>query len=269
MYLAGQRGLTFKQKSPALTWGKAIHIGIADYVLTKDIIGAIKKSVDWFEVNGASEPPGRSIENLSVVLQAYTSWYAVDEFQTLVVTKEDGTKVSGLETNFELDLVVTPEVKVMLCGVVDAVGLQNGRIAFKDIKHTTSSNHAAYMDSYALSHQMMTYSWALKQIGFADHYPTCIIDAIFIKKSELGATFVRKAFTYSDVHVELWMKHVIGFAKMISGLTPDEFTHNFAQCQRRYGLCDFYYLCSTTDPDTRDQVEKMLFTTREYNPAEF
>ena len=189
------------------------------------------------------------------------------KYDSFKLAMRDG--VPAVELPFKIPFRAYETVDVILCGVIDAIGYENNKPCFKDIKTTAAYNPLAYFRSYDVSIQMMIYSWVLKQLGWADYYPPVIIDGIFL--SERGVKFIRSSpVTYRKDLVEecmLWVSQKVD--EIVSAIEGrSQWTKNFSACSGKYGMCDFFLHCSVQEA-YRENILNNNFDTRVYDPEKF
>lgn len=270
-------GYVSKLSSTPLDFGQALHRAIAAWTVDR-LKGVVqpheyytKIAVDYFATRLCVKNHPRDIPNLVRALEDYfNSWSRADDFVPLI--NDDGK--AAVEMPFEFpNFYEDDHVTITLCGVIDAIGTMGGdklRV-FKDIKHTSSENIPAYLDSYKNSQQFQFYSYALRRIGWTDYYPPCIVDGVFISRKFQGAKCVRSnILDMQDFLVERTVQRVTDVCAEISRMLVrgGAFTHDFTQCDGKYRRCDFDPVCHIQG-QFQALALKSAFTQREYNPATF
>jgi len=270
--LSNLEGLVSKIANHKMDYGTGFHKGIAEWHKTGDAQLA-KQTTLFHMASSTSVIPkddlrqgGHCVKSVA----AYCEKYKHDQF----VPARHGDVV-GVELPFMIPWKAYETCDVVLCGVVDAIGTWNNRIkVFKDIKtHKPLWMNKKVVDdyfaSYEMSHQMMIYSWAIKQLGWANYYIPCIIDGAFIVKDQ--CEFYRsQLIEYRADQVEDCMKWV---GERIDDLVDSiegrkEWRRNFTQCTGKYGGCQFSRVCYVQEGYRAGTISS-LFNVRDYDPCKF
>jgi len=266
--LMNLEGLTSKRPDHKMDYGTGLHKGIAEFLKTGDPIKGLTVLNDHmiFSKSDIPESDFRTPGHCSESYLAYIEKYAVGDSFTVARVQD---KV-GVELAFMLPYKSFATCDVVLCGVIDAIGFWNKNIkCFKDIKSTASNSPELYFNSYTISVQMMLYSYTIRALGWADHYIPAVIDGIFISKSGRGLR--RSALLdYREDQINDLMswfdEQVTNLVDRIEG--RKEWRKNFTQCNTKFGMCQFFRVCSAQEP-YRAGVINSLFDRREYNPLTF
>lgn len=254
--------------SIALEFGQAFHRSVAARLSGTSIEEAILVGVTYLASSGA-QPGEKDIRTPGKLVEMLTEYFSLyDKFDMFKIAVNDDGE-AAVELSFEMPFYTGTACDVVLCGVIDALGTWGSQSTkcFKDIKSTQSkSAPATYFKSYEVSMQMMLYSYILKEKGFCDYYPPCIIDGVFIRPKPM---FERSGLIdfRADLIEELvaWLRNqcVLLDGYMASG----QWQRNFTFCNANYS-CDFQDVC-TAQIAFRQHLLGSKFKQREYNPATF
>ncbi len=266
--LSNISGYTSKIPDYKMSYGTAFHKGVAHYVKTSNRGEAIMLAASHL-INDGSEIPDtdyRTPSHVADTLGKYLDLYGTgDNFTHAKV----GDQVA-VELPFGIPYRSYETVDVVVCGVVDSIGFWNRNIkCFKDIKSTSAYDPDVYFKSYQTNVQFMLYSWAIKQLGWADHYIPGIVDGVFISKS--GAKFERSQLIdyredQIDELMEWFSERVDAIVDCIEGRKP--WRRNFTRCQTAFGLCQFSRVCSA-QAAFREGILESTFSVRVYDPSTF
>lgn len=188
------------------------------------------------------------------------------------------------ELTFSIPYYKDEFIEVNLEGTIDSIGKVNGGIpAIRDWKTTSTWDREGYFYPYRLSKQLRFYGLALKLM--AEREPTsalgmiganafgAIIDAIFIKPSVNDNRCLRsEVFTYSDKEFSDFRNTLDNFIGRLS----DHVSKNYFPkegiiknaCEKKYGLCPFFTVCSVND-EVANVLLKRDFKQTKYNPLNY
>ena len=261
-------GYTSQTPCHKMHYGSSFHKAIAIWYRTKDKQKAMLAGMEMMNKVTVPESDWRTASHLLATIHEYIVAY---EKHDRFVPSTNSSGELGIELPFKLPYRSYEHTDVILCGVVDAVGMWDEKIpVFKDIK-TTAANPMYYFDTYELSPQMILYSYVLKQLGFAGGkvYPPAIIDGVFINKS--GCKLNRSGLiTFRDDQIDTFMEC---FSERVDDLVARlegrrKWTHNYSQCEGKFGACQFKRVCSVRE-EVRSGMLESLFSRRIYDPATF
>lgn len=270
--LTNIKGFVPKHLDHKMGYGQSFHKAIAVYYNTGSYEDAIRAGVEYMSTKVETpEADFRTAGHLAMAVKSYLDTYARgDRFIPLKVPSPTGGDILGVELPFMLPYKAYETCDVVLCGVVDALGIWDSKVkVFKDIKTTAAANPTTYLAGYETSPQMMIYSYALKQLGYAEYLPPCVIDGVFINKS--GAKFVRTEPMY--FREDMVAEYMSWFGEKVDELVAcfegrREWRLNYHECSGKFGACQFYRVCSTRK-EYREGMMVSEFDTRIYNPCTF
>lgn len=265
--LVNMQGLTPKVPKCSLEYGQAFHRGVAAWLNTGDPVAA-KVIANTYYCTSACEIPERDVRTPGHLLTALDGYFRAYRFDTFKPLRNGDGKLA-IELSFSLPFLAFPHVDFVVCGVMDAVGMNSGTLCFKDIKTTAGKKSpVVYFQDYEASPQMMLYAWALKQHGLADYYLPCIIDGVFLRAGD-GTLYQRsEMFDYrSDLieeHIE-WLREEC--TRLAEAIERNTYRRNFSFCTANFS-CEFKTIC-TAQEAYRKHIIDQQYKTREYNPATF
>ena len=263
--LMNLQGLQPVEPKSALEFGQAFHRGVAAWLRGKSEQEALEIASTYYITSGVKlgEKDVRTPGHLINCLVAYFKQYKYDLF----TTAKNRSGQPGIELPFVTPFLAFEHVDFVLCGVVDALGTQQNSKCFKDIKTTAAKNPTSYLEGYNTSLQMMFYSWALKTIGWTDHYVPYIIDGVFIGKSEPVFQRTELLEVRSDMVEELveWLTEQC--YTIATALKQGKFLRNFSFCNADFE-CDFKDVCHAQEA-YRKHVLNKKYKQRVYDPATF
>lgn len=256
-------GMMRKKKDHIPEYGSALHLTAAE----------LQRGVFWKDARDAGikyfqsldlECDWRNEMHLFKTLVKYCVRYQQDSFTPM---KKDG--VIGVEMPWCLPLLVTDHVEILLSGVIDAVGMMNNLVCYKDIKVTATWDSDKFMEKYRQSVQMKIYAYALRTMGYCDYYPPAIIDGVFLKNDTTYCELKRSnPLTFEDIEIEETMDWVHDIAaRLADRVATGKFFKNSSCCNLYDSGCTFKGLCWGTSG--MKGFERNKFIQREYNPSEF
>lgn len=259
------RGYAEKTPSFKTEYGSALHLAAANYYRGMPKPDCVNSALEYF-MNSPCDPGDdyRNLSHLAETTRGYLETYDTkyENFRPLRV--DNG--VLAVELPFKLPFMSFPEVDVILCGVMDAIGYDRDTLCVKDIK-TTSLNPRYFFDGFETSIQMLIYSWAVRHSGLVDRYVPIMIDGVFLSKK--GATYERRLIDVDPVRVEEcmdWVREKV--THLVHCHTTNTFTKNFSRCDTKFGTCKFHSVCKAS-PTLAENILNAHFTVRTYDPSTF
>lgn len=275
-------------KSAPLSFGSILHKAAASW-RTANALGTplnndeLRRSlVRKYTESPTNFKAPRMPEDLDTILRGYLEYLSDtrDEgFKPLVVTKPDGSREVSVEKPYEIPFVTTPEVTVLLCGVVDAIGiLPSGRQVLLDTKHSNTTWISGHLDEMSYRKQFIIYSYVLRQLGFPANQPgyaPVVVDGIYIspKLPKAASRFQRSdpidihAHVVDRVILEARFKAEL-LANFASLSAESIWPHDYDQCDGKYEPCMFKDICRMVT-DQQQPLLDMFFTKRVYDPRTF
>lgn len=228
------------------------------------------------------EEDWRCTAHLVNLLMQYGAWWK-EEGELLQPLKDKDGKAL-VERKFAYPLMRTDRVEVLLCGTIDLLATHvgiDGRIVVVDHKTTSLVQVDAYMDSYTMSPQLMTYLTVYEDL-FPEYSGNvcCMINGLFLSRSNKN-TFRRSPL------IEFTPRQLVSFKKMMllrmgevvrrfeswldNPTTPlhELFPYNFTCCEQWFGMCEMKRLCSCGTDDEMESIVSNDFKTKQYNPLMF
>lgn len=252
-------------------YGQAVHIAAAD--LQRGInsrLCEVKGMTYFLNSNCNTEGEWRNEGHLMKTLSVYCRKYEKDiTFKPKTITREDGSIDFGVELPFALPLIATEFCEVILCGVIDSIGTyMDTWQCFKDIKTTGSYSAKKFVESYRRSVQFKIYSYALKTMGWCNHFPPVLIDLVFLKSEPPFVELSRSQlidFTPEEIDNTMsWVRHK---AKLLCNAIETNTFYKNGTCCNLWDGCLYQGICWGTD--TMKAFESQKFVQRLYDPTKF
>lgn len=250
----------------AADFGTAIHKATAAVRTGSTVADATSIALDYLIDSKAPPDTLRTTELLLEILAEYLPHRlpGADNFKS---AKRDGRP--GIELPFEIPFRAFDEVDFTLTGVFDELGgFVPEYSRFLDIK-STALMPRKMSDKWKTSSQMLFYSYVAKSSGYATHYPSPVIDMIFIRLKR-GSRFVRiQDNVIIPQHVDEYIEQVWDKSEEIyNWLKRERFLHNRTCCETVYGDCKFRDVCDS-GVSLREHMMKTMYKVREYDPSTF
>lgn len=235
---------------------------------------------EWLDQNPQPESDFRNFNHACKMMQVYNNIYKKEEFK--ILTNQQGKPI--IESSFALPFgiayfedsqwktrfwsgglseVKKEEIPIYYCGKVD-LGIEdhNGCWSFD---HKTAFQFGDTFDKQmAMDGGQLGYCWSLGQtIGRKPQ--GYIIDAIRVrrptKKDEFtekppidGTDFKRTPYYVSQDMLDEWKKDVLTLIQNFFAYhANNHFPRHRWNCTNKFGLCDFYDVCSTNQ-EQRDMI---------------
>lgn len=259
-------GYRSKTNNPKLEFGSAVHIALAERQKGRSMLESQTEALKYFFEKCPTVPESeyRNAGYLAQTLARYFSYYSFDPFTPL-----KNSEGHAVELPFKIPYKSYPDIDVLLCGVIDSVGMISGRLCIKDIKTTSAYNIREYLDAYASSVQMLTYSLALKLLGLVDYYAPIMIDGIFLRAKK-EAQFVRSDLLDVNVHYMesflSWLNTEI--ESLVEAVRTNTYKKNFTFCHASFGECAYYKPCMA-QPAFQQNILDSFYTIKVYDPSTF
>jgi len=221
-YWRHRRNVTPIQRSLALSFGAALHIGFKAFYTGNDAIEAFKADYQPVDI---PEGEKRTVEHGSMILEKYAEQYKTNPFE---VIECNGSHLIQLSDD------------VIYAARMDAIIKWQGEKTYVMEHKTTSSLGYYFFENFALNHQVDGYVRACK-----DKYGECegvLIDAISTAKQP-RERFMRDIATRTIDQQNNFGKEVRDIADNISyAIDNDSFPMNKSMCNY-YGACPYKALC--------------------------
>lgn len=273
-------GMRTKKPNHIPEYGSAIHLAVANRRRGMKISKCEQSAFQYFSESGAdAEMDWRNEGHMINVLNRYFEEYREDNFQPMKV-EIDGVTSYCVEQQFALELVDCGDIVFLLVGAIDAVGKYHAPVEICDIKCTAAKRPSIFLSKYRYSHQMMLYSYAVKQLGFCDYYPPAFIDGIFLNDGSPFARFERSpAYDFTDEAIAAtveWARRqclaLLGelMDVCVSPINPNKIVSEFLRnpsCCELFNGCDFTDLCWGNE--TMQMLARQRYVQRVYDPRTF
>lgn len=164
----------------------------------------------------------------------------------------------AVEQGFSQILYDSDELQILYEGRIDLI-VENSQEMRFPVDHKTTSMRTQQTE---LQNQFMGYCWATGCKQF-------VINDIGLHKSRMkpDERFQRIVLSYNQTLLDEWQYSAIATIKQwVQAMEANIYQPNFANCQRRFGSCDFVKVCCA-EPDFRVEVIKREFNVRdEWDP---
>lgn len=291
--LSFNRRLTAAGSKPALSFGQAIHSGIAhrykalgNKAVTPEVQEQINTVLsNHFIENPQQENEFRTLTLATNLLTAYNKFYQNEEFDIL-----EGVTGPHIEHSFAHLLCEIPyfvsgigptKVKVFFIGRIDMIIVKNGSTLIVD--HKTSSMYGqTFWDDMHMAAQFPGYAWAYRKTYGVKPWGI-MIDALRIRRptkkdtqeAEYGGVentfrrddFIRDDWPISDDRINEWESNTISAVEEIfyydqKGYYP----MRTSQCVKKYGQCQFYNVCSIPRSSRENALDSGEFVKNVWSP---
>ncbi len=274
-------------KSPRVNndteFGTAFHLGRKLLALTGDSITSYARATRYFRTTPMIVKPKKGWMDAALLqdtLEGYENNYAEDVF-TLVRNPADNKPL--VELQFAYPYRVEDDIEVLIVGTMDEVchHALSDTYVIKDYKTTSTWSRNEYLESYALSSQLMFYKFALESYGklFPDSIigkvcerPVgCVIDGIFLGASKPPAYERSRVFYYPPDQMEesqALLSETID--KLIDLVRNPKKARREGMmngcCEKVYGKCQYFGVCCETREDSREFRLNEDFIRVPYDP---
>jgi len=225
-YWRHKRNLTPIQKSLALLFGAALHIGFKVFYTNGDAIKAFKEE---YQPKDIADGEKRTVEHGVMILEKYMEQYKTNPFEVIECNGSHLIEISD---------------DVTYAARMDAIVRWHGQDTHKRIyvmEHKTTSSLGYYFfENFTLNHQIDGYVRAC-----LDKYGDCegvLLDAISTAKQP-RERFMRDIVTRTIDQQNNFGKEVVDIARNIVYATEhDSYPMNKSMCNY-YGACPYTELC--------------------------
>lgn len=269
---------TSRRKSSALSFGSALHEGLAAWYKSGGNLATALLSIQTKWVDQGPTDDYRTLEKCLRVMMEYSKEYPTENFTVLGFP--DNPLV---ENHFTLDtgyyLPLCPECKHLhpmtepiiyrncsLCtaplerleygGIFDGVVEFSGRFFILEHK-STSMLGSYYFDQFKPNNQVTGYIWAARKLS-GQPVGGALINAIGVYK--VGATkFARQITTRSDVEISEWLQNVWYEAAEIQMNMNNMYWPQRTQACTMYGKCEYHSVHVLNHPKERERLLEQDF----------
>lgn len=277
---AGQYyAITRRQATPkaALAFGNAIHVGLEHFYKGLDINSCCQKILDALVDYSPDESEWRTPTLAVETMLAYAKHYHLAQ-DFVPHRRTDGSL--AVEIPFSLPLGEFPinahfpmprsfytgenipdepphpyvsTLQVYWTGKIDLIDNPIGDAFVVDHK-TSSIGGSQFFSDFELSHQMIGYNWAARQLFPELNIRGTVINALIQRKPTRTGTareFSRVTHFVSDWHVEEWKRDMgLLIRSFLTNLIQSYFPRNTSHCFGKYGRCPYHDVC-TLPPNQR------------------
>jgi len=269
-----------------VVFGSALHEYVSQMRTTGGNYGiATQKALLVFNKPKKTKPKKDYLNDSKYFMLTCQSFWddylAQDDFVTLV-NPADGKPL--VELKFSIPYYADSDCEVYLEGTVDDLCKHtHGCYAVRDYKTTSVWDSKAYLESYALSPQLMFYRMAVE--WYAQMYPQSIfsdmmkkgiigsfIDGVFLLGKDKEPEFKRsEIFQFSDDKMQEFrtmlreqVMRLVNFAKLNTRPAREGMLNG--ACQTVYGACKFFHACNALDEVHAGHILNNNFIKKPYDP---
>ena len=234
-------GITPAAESPALAFGKAVHLllekyGRAHLAGEEPILGKIVQEV--LTETAWIDPPGdfRNADLLEDVMLGFDHWFRDNPWEWVEIEKGREQKLDYGEAH---------------TGRLDGIVKRGGRKYVLDYK-STSRLDKDWMEQYGVSNQFKLYYLSAKQEHDVDGV---IVIVIHVTKT-YGVRIYELVLEYTDHDLEE-AKHDYYVADTVRQVyeVEDYWPRNTSACKMYNRTCEYLDLCAVSNPALRAQLE--------------
>lgn len=230
-YWRHRRNFTPIQKSLALLFGAALHIGFKVFYTEGNPIEAFKEA---YQPTDIPDKEKRTVEHGVIILEKYMEQYSTNPFE---VIECNGSHL--IQLSDDVTYAVRMDAVIKWQGWMQ-LGNEKRKPIYVMEHKTTSSLGYYFFENFILNHQVDGYT-----MGCKDKYGECegvLIDAISTAKSP-KERFLRDIATRTIEQQKNFEKEVVDIARNITyAIEEDSFPMNKSMCNY-YGACPFKQLC--------------------------
>jgi hypothetical protein len=213
----------------------------------------------WLQENPQPEGDFRNFNHACKVMAVYNNVYKKEHFE--ILKNHEGKPI--IESTFALPIGEVQNVPIIYCGKID-LGIKDNNGVWSFDHKTTFQFGDTFDKQMNMDGGQLGYCWALGQtVGIKPQ--GYIIDAIRVRRpkksdefSEIscvdGTDFKRTPYYVSQDMLDEWKNDVLNLvADIFHYHDRSYFPRHRWQCTNKYGMCDYYDVCSTVR-EQRDQI---------------
>jgi hypothetical protein len=291
----GYLGLTHYAVNNDVAFGSAVHIFKAEMLCTNGNYRlALLKAKQYFETTPMIVKPNKSwMTSARLVEICILYWETVGkrcQFEVFKDPRDPSGEKRLVEQTFDIPVLETAEFDIHVCGTIDSLGkFPYGTVGICDLKTTSFWDQEAFLSAFGQTIQLKLYVWAIRKMAELSKNkqslicqmatkPICaFIDAVFLDPPKMPVFRESDKFIFTDEQLAelegMLMYEVEEYAQDIStflrtGQEPKPTGLMYDSCATKYGLCEFFNVCSAPVGVAFDSL-KSSFTVRKYKPLEF
>ena len=231
---------------------------------------------DWLAENPQPEGDFRNLDHACKMMKVYNDIYRNEEFKILSAPK---TSKPIIEASFALPFGSVQNIPIIYCGKID-LGIEdsNGIWSFD---HKTAFQFGDTFDKQmSMDGGQLGYCWALGEtLGRpANGY---IIDACRVRRPKAGrgdefgggvaqidgSDFKRTPYWVSKPMIDEWKQDVLTLIDNIFNYhASGHFPRHRWNCTNKFGLCDYFDVCSTPIEQREQVLASGLFEDNKWTP---
>lgn len=246
---------------------KRVGTGLVDDVTKVAIEGEM---LAWLTENPQPENDFRNYNHACKMMQVYNSIYPKEDFK--ILSNKEGKPI--IEATFALPFSEVENTPLIYCGKID-LGIED-RNGIWSFDHKTAFQFGDTFDKQlAMDGGQLGYCWALQQVT-GQQPQGYIIDAIRVrrptKKDEFsekscidGTDFKRTPYYVSQDMLDEWRNDVLTLVQNIFAYHANgHFPRHRWNCTNKFGLCDYYDVCSTVTQQREQILNGSLFEDNQW-----
>ena len=220
---------------------------------------------EWLEENPQPEGDFRNFDHACKIMQVYNKIYKKEQFK--ILSNKNGKPI--VEASFALPFGEVYNTPVIYCGKID-LGIEDHNGLWSNDLKTAFQFGETFDKQMEMDGGQRGYVWALQQV--TGRKPEgYIIDAIRVRRPKkqdefsevscIDATdFKRMPVYVSQEQLEEWRQDVLQLvANIFNYHSSEHFPRHRWQCTNKYGLCDYYDVCSTVKGQREQILNSSLF----------
>lgn len=301
LYRTVVQGYRGKGRSNDIEFGSAFHTFAYTFTKTQSVTEAMSASQSyWRAVEDSKQmviKDKKGYLNIGHLTQVNAIWHMSEGMrmflpETLIqpiMSPVDGLPLA--EIKFRVPFYSDDEIEICLAGTIDFLGRhrQTKQLIIRDYKTTSMWNVEEYLESYALSPQLMFYILALKEM--AVRFPESVIGQALNEQPSIGAQiqgiFIKppsskdstnvinsRIFSFSDARMEEFTRMLKKFIHILAnyikgGVIPDREGMLNDTCEMKFGKCAFFHTCKLDTEEARAPMLAQYFGQKPYDPLSF
>jgi len=214
---------------------------------------------EWLDENPQPETDFRNFNHACKMMQVYNNIYRKEGFK--IMANKEGKSI--VEASFMLPFGKVNNIDVFYCGKID-LGIEDHNGLWSFDHKTTFQFGETFDKQMAMDGGQLGYCWALWQVT-GKKPQGYIIDAIRVrrptKKDEFsekscidGTDFKRTPHYVSEDMIAEWKNDVMTLIKNVFDYhSSGHFPRHRWNCTNKFGLCDYYDVCSSNQHQ-RDMI---------------
>lgn len=273
------QGWTIRRRSPALSFGAAVHTGLAEWYRGHGVEATLKSVIEAWDRSTERPDDYRTLEKCVKTLGEYALFYPHESFTVvgapdLPIVEQTFTLALGLHlacdtcgnsADPEDEMCPSchaPREPIEYGGIFDTLVEFGGQVYVLEHK-TTSQLGPYYFTQFKPNNQVSGYVWAARQLSGRPVHGA-LVNAIGIYK--VGKTkFERQVTTRNDQEIAEWKVNVWATCLEIQMYRKLNVWPQRTPACTQYGLCEMHQVCSIPDHNYRDAMLEQAYVRDEWD----